>query len=47
MNKASKKGRIGSQQLLQVAVDQHSDLLNKAFQKAGAINKSKGVSPIY
>ena len=44
MNKPNKKGRIGSQRLLQVAVAQHPDLLNKALQKAGAIKESEKVS---
>ena len=35
MTKANKKGKIGSQRLLQVAVAQYPDLLHKALQKAG------------
>ena len=44
MSKVNKKGKIGSQRLLQVAIARHSDLLNKALQKAGAITASETVS---
>lgn len=40
----NKKGRIGSQRLLQAAVAGYPDLLNKALQKAGAISNSETVS---
>jgi hypothetical protein len=44
MTKTNKKGRIGSQRLLQVAVAQYPNLLHNALRKAGAIKESENVS---
>jgi len=44
MTKTNKKGKIGSQRLLQVAIALHSDLLDKALQEAGAITAAETVS---
>ena len=44
MSTSNKRGRIGSQRLLQAAVNQHPDLLYEALRKAGAIHDSENVS---
>ncbi|MEE4357027.1 MAG: hypothetical protein V2I97_11185 [Desulfococcaceae bacterium] len=44
MNRANKKGRIGSQRLLQITVAEYPELLRKALQKAGAVGESEKIS---
>lgn len=44
MNTANKKGKIGSQRLLQATIAQHPDLLNEVLQESGAIKESENIT---
>ena len=43
METSAKKGRLGSQRLLQIAVEKHPELLEDALQKAGAIASTESI----